>query len=233
MYGYNITLSDNSLFSVFNISFVYLFLPIILFSLFLCISKTKPGLIASRTKNFILYDISYAWLMVNGFLITFGISKSISEQTGFTGVTAAGIVVEVIYLVVMSIISYRSFFREEDPEEVGGILEYTKKNLFKHKPYPVLWLCTLVISFIYLSIKNTTKINPMLMEGWFLVLFLVLGVGGIYINKMRYLLNLITLTVIYGLILLINNVEESTWIGMVVVGLLFTGLVINFVFIHF
>jgi len=80
MYGYNITLSDNSLFSVFNISFVYLFLPIILFSLFLCISKTKPGLIASRTKNFILYDISYAWLMVNGFLITFGISKSISEQ---------------------------------------------------------------------------------------------------------------------------------------------------------
>ena len=147
--------------------------------------------------------------------------------------TAAGIVVEVIYLVVMSIISYRSFFREEDPEEVGGTLEYTKKNLFKHKPYPVLWLCTLVICFIYLSIKNTTKINPMLMQGWLLVMFLVLGVGGIYINKMRYLLNLITLAFIYGLILLINNVEESAWIGMVIVGLLFTGLVTNFVIMHF
>ena len=50
---------------------------------------------------------------------------------------------------------------------------------------------------------------------------------------MRYLLNLITLAFIYGLILLINNVEESAWIGMVIVALLFVGLISNFVIMHF
>ena len=79
MFGYNIAIDDNSLFSCFNISFVYLFIPLLLFGIFLLVSKRKPGLIASRTKRFVLYDLSYAWLMVNGFLIIFGMSKAITE----------------------------------------------------------------------------------------------------------------------------------------------------------
>jgi hypothetical protein len=233
MYGYNLTLDNNSLFSVFNISFVYLFLPLFLFAIFLLVSKRKPGLIPSRTKRFILYDLSYAWLMINGYLIIYGMALAITEQNSFTGITAAGIVVGVVYIVIMIILSYRSFFRGEAAEEVGATLEYTKKNLFRPKAYPVLWLSSLIVSFIYLAIKNTTKVNPMLVEGYLLILFLVLGVGGVYINKMRYLLNLITLAFIYGLILLINNVEESAWIVMVIVGLLFIGLIANFVIMHF
>ena len=79
VYGYNIVQEENnSLFSVFNISFLYLFIPLLMFAIFLFISKKKPGLITSRTKRFVLYDISFAWLMINGYLIIFGASKSIS-----------------------------------------------------------------------------------------------------------------------------------------------------------
>ena len=81
VYGYNIVQEENnSLFSVFNISFLYLFIPLLMFAIFLFISKKKPGLITSRTKRFVLYDISFAWLMINGYLIIFGASKSISEE---------------------------------------------------------------------------------------------------------------------------------------------------------
>ena len=82
-----------------------------MFAIFLFISKKKPGLITSRTKRFVLYDISFAWLMINGYLIIFGASKAISEEQSFNGVTAGGIVVTVAYLVFMVIIVYRSFFK--------------------------------------------------------------------------------------------------------------------------
>lgn len=108
-----------------------------------------------------------------------------------------------------------------------------KKNLFKPKVYVLSWLCSLVMSFIYLGIKNTTKVNPLLMMGYFLGLFVVVGVAGIYINKIRVLLNLVSLIFVYGCILLINNVTNASWIGLVIVVLLFIQLITNFAIMHF
>lgn len=76
---YNITIEDNnSLFAVYNIAFAYAIIPAIIFLICLFISKKSPGLITSRTKRFILYDLSYAWMLVNGYLIIFGASLSIT-----------------------------------------------------------------------------------------------------------------------------------------------------------
>lgn len=71
------------------------------------------------------------------------------------------------------------------------------------------------------------------MVAYFLVIFIIIGVAGIYINKLRILLNLISLTFIYGCILLINNVTESAWIGMVIVSLLYLQLLCNFALMHY
>lgn len=147
--------------------------------------------------------------------------------------TAAGLALACIYLIVMVVVCYRSFFRGAAFEEINPVLSYFKKNLFKPKIYAVSWLCSIVISFIYLSIKNTTKVNPLLMIGYFLVLFVIVGVAGIYINKIRVLLNLISLVLIYGCILLINNVNTASWIGLVIVGLLYLQLITNLVIMHF
>ena len=116
---------------------------------------------------------------------------------------------------------------------MNSTLENTKKNLFKPKGYVALWFFSLLISFIYLAIQNKTRINPLLRIGYFLLMFIIIGVGGIYINKLRILLNLISLGFIYGCILLINNVSESAWIGLVIVALLFLQMVGNFVLMYF
>lgn len=71
------------------------------------------------------------------------------------------------------------------------------------------------------------------MMGYFLVFFIIVGVVGIYINKIRVLLNLISLILIYGCILLINNVNTASWIGLAIVGLLFIQLITNFIIMHF
>ena len=73
----------------------------------------------------------------------------------------------------------------------------------------------------------------MLMLIYFLVLFLIIGIGNIYINKLRCMLNLVSLGFIYGCILLINNVEESAWIGMVIVVAMFVQMIGNFCMMHF
>jgi hypothetical protein len=138
-----------------------------------------------------------------------------------------------IYLIVMVIVCYRSFFRGSAIEDINPVLSYFKKNLFKPKLYAVLWLCSIAISFIYLSIKNMTKVNPLLMMGYFLLLFVIVGVAGIYINKIRVILNLISLILIYGCILLINNVTTASWTGLVIVGFLYIQLITNFAIMHF
>lgn len=89
------------------------------------------------------------------------------------------------------------------------------------------------MSFIYLGIKNRTEVNPLLMMAYFLLMFIVVGVGSIYINKVRPLLNIVSLCLIYGCILLINNVSNASWIGMLIVGLMFVQLIFNFVMMHF
>ena len=88
-------------------------------------------------------------------------------------------------------------------------------------------------SFIYLAIQNKTKINPLFMMGYFLVTFIIIGVAGVYINKLRILLNIISLIFIYGCVLLINNISESAWIGLVIVSLLYLQLISNFALMYF
>ena len=171
--------------------------------------------------------------MVNGYLIIYGASKSIYEETSFNGVTAAGIIVAVVYLIAMAIVCYRSFFRNPEEDEIESSLEYTKKNLFKPKGYALLWFLSLLASFIYLAIQNKTKINPLFMMAYFLISFIIIGIAGVYINKLRILLNIISLIFIYGCVLLINNVSESAWIGLVIVSLLYLQLICNFSLMHF
>lgn len=67
---------------------------------------------------------------------------------------------------------------------------------------------------------------------YFLLMFIVVGVAKIYINKLRVLINLISLIAIYGCILLINFVTEASWIGMVIVGLMLMQLLANFLLMH-
>lgn len=71
------------------------------------------------------------------------------------------------------------------------------------------------------------------MMAYFLITFIIIGVAGIYINKLRILLNIISLIFIYGCVLLINNVAESAWIGLVIVSLLYLQLISNFALMYF
>jgi hypothetical protein len=67
-------MENKSLFSVFNISFGYVLFPALLFLVLLVIGKKRPGLVTTRVKRFVLYDLSYAWLTVNGLLLSYGAS---------------------------------------------------------------------------------------------------------------------------------------------------------------
>lgn len=80
IFGYNITIEgNNSLFSVFNIGFVYIFLPLLLYLAFIIVGKKCPGSVTGRTKRFVLYDLSFSWLMINGYLVAYGASLAITS----------------------------------------------------------------------------------------------------------------------------------------------------------
>jgi pheromone shutdown protein TraB len=112
IFGYNITLSNSSLFSVYNIGFAYDLIPAILFGILMFVGKKKPGTISSKIKRFVLYDITFAWLMINGFLIAYGLSLAITSTGSISGITAGGIVASVLYFIAMIFVSYRSFYRD-------------------------------------------------------------------------------------------------------------------------
>jgi len=71
------------------------------------------------------------------------------------------------------------------------------------------------------------------MIAFFLVMMVVFGVGNVFINKVRNLLNLINLLLIYCCYLLINQISTATWTGFVVIALLFVQLATNFVIMYF
>ena len=54
------------------------------------------------------------------------------------------------------------------------------------------------MSFIYLVLQKYTQINPLFLIGYFLVLMVLFGVTNVFINKVRNLLNLISLILIYS-----------------------------------
>ena len=116
---------------------------------------------------------------------------------------------------------------------MNSALENTKKNLFKQKIYPVYMLLSVLMSFIYLVLQRYTEINSLFMIGYFLVMMVVFGIGNVFINKVRNLVNLINLLLIYCCYLLINQVSTATWTGFAVISLLFIQLITNFVIIYF
>jgi hypothetical protein len=68
---------------------------------------------------------------------------------------------------------------------------------------------------------------------YFLLLLVAFGVGSVFINKIRNLLNLVSLCLIYGCYLLINYVPSANWAGFVIICLLYLQMVANFVIMHF
>jgi hypothetical protein len=89
------------------------------------------------------------------------------------------------------------------------------------------------MSFIYLVLQKYTQINPLFLIGYFLVLMVLFGVTNVFINKVRNLLNLICLILIYSCYLLINQISTATWTGFVVISLLFIQLITNFIIMFF
>ena len=89
------------------------------------------------------------------------------------------------------------------------------------------------MSFIYLVLQKYTQINPLFLIGYFLVLMVLFGVTNVFINKVRNLLNLISLVLIYSCYLLINQISTATWTGFVVISLLFIQLITNFIIMFF
>jgi len=89
------------------------------------------------------------------------------------------------------------------------------------------------MSFIYLVLQKYTQINPLFLIGYFLVLMVLFGVTNVFINKVRNLLNLISLILIYSCYLLINQISTATWTGFVVISLLFIQLITNFIIMFF
>jgi hypothetical protein len=89
------------------------------------------------------------------------------------------------------------------------------------------------MSFIYLVLEKYTQINPLFAIGYYLVLMVLFGVTNVFINKVRNLLNLISLILIYSCYLLINQISTATWTGFVVISLLYVQLITNFVIMFF
>lgn len=107
---------------MFNLSLLYLTFPLLIYLIFLLVNKKCPGSVAGRTKRFVLYDLTFSWLMVNGYLIIYGMSLAVTKGDSFSGVTGTGIVLGVVYLVLMCIACYRSFFGSLVRDELNPTL---------------------------------------------------------------------------------------------------------------
>ena len=114
LYGYNLQLNNSSLFSVFNISFGYLAIPLLIFVVMTVISKKSSVSVPMRIKRFVIYDLTYAWVVANGFLLAYGTSLTVTSSNSLSGIDIAGIMVFVLYLLVMSAVSYKSFFKRQE-----------------------------------------------------------------------------------------------------------------------
>ena len=114
IYGYNLQLNNSSLFSVFNISFGYLAIPLLIFVVMTVISKKSSVSVPMRIKIFVIYDLTYAWVVANGFLLAYGTSLTVTSSNSLSGIDIAGIMVFVLYLLVMSAVSYKSFFKRQE-----------------------------------------------------------------------------------------------------------------------
>jgi len=111
-------------------------------------------------------------------------------------------------------------------------MEITKKNMYKPKSVPIYILSLLILSFIYLAVKGKTILNSLIMIGSFFVLFIVFAFTNIFMNKVRYMLNLVSLIFIYACVLLINTVPNADWAGFVLLVLMYLQIFVNFIFLY-
>lgn len=67
----------------------------------------------------------------------------------------------------------------------------------------------------------------------FIITFIIFAFANIFINKMRYMLNLVSLVFVYGCILLINTVNSADWGGIIILALIYIQLIVNFLFLYY
>jgi hypothetical protein len=100
------------LLSVLNVGFIYYLLPLIGFLITVIVNKRIQPWVSVRIKKFIIQDLSYSWLLITGFLITYGLSLSVTSSD-LSGVSIAGIVISLVYYAIFSFISLKCFKTRE------------------------------------------------------------------------------------------------------------------------
>lgn len=65
-----------------------------------------------------------------------------------------------------------------------------------------------------------------------LFIFIFVGFKNFYINKIRNMMNLISLILIYGCYVLIANVPAADWSGFAILALMYIQIFFNFIFIY-
>ena len=109
IYGMNFQLaSQDSLFSVFNIGCINFFIPLLGFIAIMLINIRKSYVISTKIKRFILFDILYAWLIINGFLIVYGLSLT-TKDSKLSALETVGIVFGIVYLLLCFFASFKLF----------------------------------------------------------------------------------------------------------------------------
>ena len=105
--------------------------------------------------------------------------------------------------------------------------------MYRPRIYSVTSNIYILFSLLYIAIYLQTKLNSLIMMGFLLIVFVVFALGNILINKMKYMLNLVILILMYGCILLYNNVSSAIWCGLAFTALLYLQLALNFAFLAF
>lgn len=110
IFGPNLQLGNqDTLFDVFNVgSFIFL-LPVLGFILVIIINKKKSYFVSTRVKRFVLFDLLYGWMMINGLLIAYGLGL-ITHKSALKAIDIGGILFGAIYLAICMAASYKLFF---------------------------------------------------------------------------------------------------------------------------
>lgn len=103
--------------------------------------------------------------------------------------------------------------------------------MYRPRIYSVISNTYLLFSLLYIAIYLQTKLNSLIVMGFLLIVFVFFAFGNILINKMKYMLNLVVLFLMYGCILLFNNVSSAIWCGLAFTALLYLQLALNFAFL--
>lgn len=105
--------------------------------------------------------------------------------------------------------------------------------MYRPRIYSVISYIYIIFSLMYTAIYLQTKLNSLIMMGFLLIVFIFFALGNILINKIKYMLNLVILFLMYGCILLFNNVSSAIWCGLAFTALLYLQLALNFAFLAF